>query len=192
MGENPSNAIFTTLPPSLRIGIRECVESSRKASVLGAGHETILELHTERNNMWRPILLTMVLLAFIDCGLARGAQVKIVNPKNLPVDEERVNLLYPMACQEVAESLRVRDAKMLEYPLTLVLGEQVERYTIDHTTGEGTIYLQQWDETSFASSAVMLAVHHVLTDQQFRMVVMKTLKRFRNTVPVTVAEARKR
>ena len=191
MAQNPPNTTFATVHTSLRIGICGCVES-HKASVLGVEHETILDLRTEWNNMWRPILLNMVFLAFVGCELAQGAQVKIVNAKNLPVNEERVNLLYTMACQEVAESLHVRDAKMLQYPLTLVLGEQVERYTIDHATGEGTIYLQQWDEASFASSAVMLAVHHVLPDDQFRVLVMKTLKRFWNTSPVTVAEARKR
>ena len=63
-----------------------------------------------------------------------------------------------------------------------------ERYSIEVSTG--TIYLQKWDETSFASGATLLAFHRVLSDEQFRIVAMKALKRFWNTRPVTVSEAR--
>ena len=69
-----------------------------------------------------------------------------------------------------------------------VLGEEYERYSIEVSTA--TIYLQKWDETSFASGATLLAFHGVLSDEQFRIVAMKALKRFRNTRPVTVSEAR--
>jgi hypothetical protein len=139
---------------------------------------------------WR--LFTAVLLALAGCGWARGGQVTIENPKNLPIDAARVNLLYIMVCQEVAETFHIRDYKRLEYPLTLVLGEERERYVIDHSTGEGTIYLQQWDESRFTGSAVMVAFHQALSTEQFRLLVAKTLKRFWNASPVTVAEAKHR
>jgi hypothetical protein len=38
----------------------------------------------------------------------------------------------------------------------------------------------------------MIAVDHLLSNDQFREVVVKTLKRFWNTSPVTVSEARNR
>jgi len=125
-------------------------------------------------------------------GKALGAQLTIENPKNLPVDETQVQLLYTMICQEVAEAFHVDNYKNLQYPPTLVLGEEYERYLIDHKTGAGTIYLEKWDEAHFAAPAAMLALHHVLSDEQFRAVVMKSLKRFSNTRPITVADAKRR
>jgi len=142
--------------------------------------------------MWRRVFPVVLLLTFVVGSRALGAELTIENPKNLPVDEAQVKLLYAMICQEVAEALHVRDYKGLQYPLTLVLGEEYERYLIDHRTGAGTIYLEKWDEAHFAAPAAMLALHHVLSDEQFRAVVMKSLRRFSNTRPVTVAEAKKR
>jgi hypothetical protein len=140
---------------------------------------------------WR-FCFGVVLLAVLACGKTRGAQVTIENPKNLPIKEEEVNLLYTMVCQQVAENFQVRDYKRLESPLTVVLGEDREGYWIDHLNGAATIHLQKWDEARFASAAVMIAVDHLLSNDQFREVVVKTLKRFWNTSPVTVSEARNR
>jgi len=67
-----------------------------------------------------------------------------------------------------------------------VLGEEYERYSIQVSTG--TIYLQKWDETSFASGATLLAFRRVLSDEQFRIVVMKALKRFRIQDPLLSAK----
>ena len=141
--------------------------------------------------MWRRGLLGVLLLTLLACGWAEGAQVTIENPKNLLVDEGQVKVLYTMICQEVADTLHVPDLNQLEYPLTLVLGEERERYLIDHQTGAGTIYLEKCDETRFAAAAAMLALHHVLSNEQLRAVVMKSLRRFSKTRPVTIAEARK-
>ena len=138
--------------------------------------------------MWWRVYASVVLLMTVGRGCVQGAQVTIENPKNLPVNEERVNLLYTMICQEMAKTYHIRDYKKLEYPLTLVLGEEYERYSIEVSTG--SIYLQKWDETRFASGATLLAFHRVLSEEQFRIVAMKALKRFRNTRPVTVSEAR--
>jgi hypothetical protein len=125
------------------------------------------------------------------CSSVRGAQITIENPRNLPLKEERVTLLYTVVCQEVATAFHIRDYKTLEVPLTLILGEGRERYTFDHRDGSGTTYLQKWDETRLASVAVMIAFHHVLSDERFRRVVMKTLKRFESVSPVTVTQAKK-
>jgi hypothetical protein len=42
------------------------------------------------------------------------------------------------------------------------LGQDRERYTIDHQTGPATINLRELDEVSFAASAVGIAVPHAL------------------------------
>jgi hypothetical protein len=108
------------------------------------------------------------------------------------VKDEEVNLLYTMVCEQVAQDFHVRNYKNLEVPLTLVLGEEAERYVIDHLTGAGTIYLRQWDETYFAGAAVMIAFHRVLTNGQFQAEVKKVLTRFSKIAPETLTAARNR
>ena len=132
----------------------------------------------------------VVALALLGCSWARGAEVTIENPQTLPVNRGQVSLLYTMICQEVGDTYRIRDYQKLEYRLTLVLGEEHEHYVIDHPPGTATIYLQKWDETRFASAAAMLALHHLLSGEQFRDVVMKALKRYRIARPITVNEAK--
>lgn len=146
----------------------------------------------EGDDMTFMLRASLLLLAFLGCGWVRAAQVTIENPKKLPVKEEEVNLLYTMVCQQVAKDFHVRNYKNLESPLTLVLGEDRERYVIDHLTGAGTIYLHQWDEVHFASAAVMIAFHHVLSNNQFREEVKNVLTRFSKIVPETISAARNR
>jgi len=135
---------------------------------------------------------SVLLLAFLGLEWVLAAQVTIENPKKLPVKEEEVNLLYTMVCQQVAQDFHVRNYKNLESPLTLVLGEDRERYVIDHLTGAGTIYLHQWDEAHFASAAIMIAFHHVLSNDQFQEEGKNVLRRFSKIVPETISAARNR
>ena len=135
---------------------------------------------------------SVLLLAFLGFAWVLAAQVTIENPKKLSVKEEEVNLLYTIVCQQVAQDFHVRDYKNLEPPLTLVLGEDRERYVIDHLTGAGTIYLHQWDEVHFASAAIMIAFHHVLSNDQFQEEGKNVLRRFSKIVPETISAARNR
>lgn len=139
--------------------------------------------------MWWRIYLSAAVLTFLGCGQAWPAEVTIENPKNLPVREEQVTLLYNMICQEVAKTYHIHDYRKLERPLTLVLGEDRERYASD-AEGIGTIYLRKWDEARFAACAAKLAVNGVLSHEQFSVVVLKTLQRYRNVKPITASEAR--
>src|SRR6266481_683229 len=134
---------------------------------------------------------SLLLLAFLCCGWVQAAQVTIENPKKLPVQEEEVNLLYTIVCRQVAQDFHVPNYKNLESPLTLVLGEDRERYVIDHL-GAGTIYLLQWDEAHFASAAVRITFHHVLSSGQFQEEVKNVLTRFSKIVPETISAARNR
>ena len=133
--------------------------------------------------MRRMIFLLAVLLSSADrlCGA-----VTIENPKSLPVDDGQVNLLYTMTCEEIADTYHVRNYKDLQVPLTLVLGEDDERYVIDHMTGAGTIYLKQWNEQNFVAAAVLIAFHRVLTKERFNLEVIKILTRFERVKPQTV------
>jgi hypothetical protein len=137
-------------------------------------------------------ILTILCFALFGAVSLRAGKVTIENPKGLPVKQEEVTLLYTLVCQEVAESYHVKNYKDIEAPLTLVLGEERERYLIDHLTGADTIYLQQWNESHFAAAAVMIAFHHVLSNDRFQVVATKALKRFSKIEPETVTTARNR
>jgi hypothetical protein len=132
---------------------------------------------------------SMLLFCLFGCSIAR-AQVTIENPKNLSVDEKRVNLLFNMACQEIAHLFHVHDERQLEAPLTLILGQDDEQYVIDSRTQ--TIYLKEWNEPHFVGSVVRLAIQRLLSTEQFRKVVNRTLERYSDASPITVTEARKR
>lgn len=92
--------------------------------------------------MWWRVYRGAALLAVVSCGWAQAAEVMIENRRNLPVNPEQVSLLDTMICQEMAGAYHIRDYKKLEFPLTAVLREEHERYTIDHPIGTATIYLQ--------------------------------------------------
>jgi hypothetical protein len=137
-------------------------------------------------------ILTILCFALFGVGTMRAGKVTIENPKGLTVKQEEVSLLYTLVCQQVAESFHVKNYKDIEVPLTLVLGEERERYLIDHLTRGGIIYLQQWSESHFAAAAVMIAFHHVLSSDQFQVVAAKALKRFSKIAPETLTTARNR
>jgi len=134
----------------------------------------------------------LFLVALLFARAACGADVRIENPKGLAIDQVQVNVLYTMTCQEVASAYHVRNYSDLQVPLTLVLGGDDERYTIDHGTGAGTVYLRHWDDQLFVAAAVMIAYHHVLSDQTFRREVTKILTRFNKVKPQTVADLRRK
>jgi hypothetical protein len=141
---------------------------------------------------WTWLFTAAALLTLCVVGPACGAAVTIENPKALPVDDSQVNLLYTITCQEIGEAYHVRNYKDLQVPLTLVLGQDDERYVIDHVTGAGTIYLRQWIEQNFVAAAVMIAFHRVLSNDQFKSEVVKILTRFERIKPQTVTALRRR
>ena len=137
-------------------------------------------------------LLRVTFLSFIASGPTFGGAVTIQNPKSLPVNAGQVNILYTMTCQEIAEAYHIPNYQELEVPLTLVLGENAERYVIDHLTGAGTVFLKQWTEQNFVAAAVMIAFHRVLSNDQFNLEVARILTRFERIKPETVTALRDR
>ena len=137
------------------------------------------------------IRASVLLLAFLGSAWVLAAQVSR-KPEKASREGRRGQPPYTMVCEQVAQDFHVRNYKNLEVPLTLVLGEEAERYVIDHLTGAGTIYLRQWDETPFASAAILIAFHHVLTNGQFQAEVKNVLTRFSKIAPETLTAARNR
>lgn len=141
---------------------------------------------------WAWLLTAATVLSLFVAGPVSGAVVTIENPKGLPVNDGQVTLLYTMTCQEIAEAYHVRNYKDLQVSVTLVLGEDDERYVIDHLTGSGTIYLRQWIEQNFVAAAVMIAFHRVLSNDRFKSEVTKILRRFERVKPQAVTALRRR
>lgn len=138
------------------------------------------------------LFTTAVLVTVCTARPACGADVTIENPKGLPVDASQVNFLYTITCQEIAEVYHVRNYKDLQVSLTLVLGEDDERYVIDHLTGAGTVYLREWIEQNFVAAAVMIAFHRVLSNDGFNSEVAKILTRFAKVKPQTATALKRR
>ena len=88
------------------------------------------------------------------------AQVTIQNPQHLEIPEHRVQILHNIVCRVVAEEFHIQESKV-QGPVTVVLGEQQERTVADEFSGVYTIYLEHWDERTFASSDVRLMIQRM-------------------------------
>lgn len=130
----------------------------------------------------------LVLLVGTGCA---AAQVRIVNPQHLSVPEERVNLLYRMSRDVVAHEFQLKDARRMDFPLTLVLGEQNEQLQLDEDHQVYSVLLDKWDESKFVTSVMRLAVWRVVPRQRRNELVLEILKRAREVGPVRVEELNK-
>jgi hypothetical protein len=110
------------------------------------------------------------------------AQITIKNPKHLSVPDNKPQVLFRMACQQVAEEFHIVDPAKLQFPVTVVLGE-ASRYTADEDTQAYTIYLERWDDVRFVSSVVMLAAHRVVTRERYKRMVLEALRRANEVMP---------
>jgi hypothetical protein len=123
-------------------------------------------------------------------GSATLAQITIKNPKHLPVPDDKPQVLFRIACQQVAEEFHIVDPAKLQFPVTVVLGE-ASRYTADEDTQTYTIYMERWDDVHFVSSVVMLAAHRVVTRERYKKMVMEALRRANEVMPVQAADLQK-
>lgn len=77
-------------------------------------------------------------------------------------------------------------------PKSSSVGEDDERYVIDHLTGAGTVYLRRWIEQNSVAAAVMIAFHRVPSKDRFNSEVTKILTRFGRVKPQAVTALRRR
>jgi hypothetical protein len=118
------------------------------------------------------------------------AQITIKNPKHLSVPDDKPQVLFRIACQQVAEEFHIVDPAKLQFPVTVVLGE-ASRYTADEDTQAYTIYMERWDDARFVSSVVMLAAHRVVTRERYKRMVLEALRRANEVMPVQAADLQK-
>jgi hypothetical protein len=121
---------------------------------------------------------------------ATRAQITIKNPKHLSVPDNKPQVLFRMACQQVADEFHIVDPAKLQFPVTVVLGE-ASRYTADEETQAYTIYLERWDDVRFVSSVVMLAAHRLVTRERYKKMVLEILRRADQVTPVQLADLQK-
>jgi hypothetical protein len=74
--------------------------------------------------------------------------------------------------------------------MRLVLGEKAERFTIDDPSGNGTIYLEKWNEGKFAVAAMRLAVQHLLAPDRQKHMLEEIVRRTHEIAPVKAAQLR--
>jgi hypothetical protein len=121
---------------------------------------------------------------------ATFAQITVKNPKHLPLPDYKLQALYRIACQQVAAEFHIVDPARLDFPLTVVLGE-APHYTSDDDKQLYVIYLDRWDDVRFTSSVVLLAAHRVVTRERYKKMVLETLRRANEIMPVQAAELQK-
>jgi hypothetical protein len=127
---------------------------------------------------------TIALLFIVLASVLGSGQITIDNPKHLDIPEGRAKVLLNVACKVVGEKFH-RNPANLEFPVILVLG-QPWHYTADADNGVYAIYLETWDDTRFASSAMMLAVSRVVPTNQYKEMVAEILKRSKQILPVRI------
>ncbi len=119
------------------------------------------------------------------------AQVTIQNEKHREVPEQKVQLLYRMACAVAAERFHVK-AQDAEFRVVLVLGDPDERFLADTIHAAYTIYMDNWDEEKFASTLVLIEANRLTRIQQYKQMVLEVLRRSNKAAPVTVGQLRRK
>jgi hypothetical protein len=141
-----------------------------------------------RRNFMNPLIAGTALFLFAN-SLA-FAQLTIDNPKHLDVPQEKAKVLLRLACRTVAKEFHSREQSKVEFDFRLVLGEKEERYGIDDKTGVPTLYLQQWNETKFATAAIRLAVQKSVDRNREERMISDILQRSEQIVSIPANKLR--
>ena len=129
---------------------------------------------------------TAVLL-LLATSLSR-AQLTIENPKHLDVPEPQAQALFQTTTRVLESEFHSPGALENKFRIRLVLGEKPERFTIDDPLGNGTIYLERWNEGRFAVATMRLAVQHLLAPERQKRMLEEIVRRTNEIAPVSAAE----
>jgi len=119
------------------------------------------------------------------------AQLTIENPKKLNVPESQVQALFVNINHVMESEFHSPGTLQGRFRVRLVLGEQQERFTIDDPDGNGTIYMEHWDEGKFTVSTMRLALQHLMGPDRQKKLLGEIGRRMRETAPITAAQLRK-
>ena len=150
---------------------------------------TVLEL---RGAIARSFMLavhwTSVLLVAAS-SLVR-AQLVIENPRHLDVPEQQAQVLFQTTARVLESEFHSPRSLENTFRMRLVLGEKAERFTIDDPSGNGTLYLEKWNEGKFAIAAMRLAVQHLLVPERQKRMLEEIVRRTHEITPVKAAQLR--
>jgi hypothetical protein len=121
---------------------------------------------------------------FTCATLSLRAQVTILN-NGVAVPEKDVNLLFRTSCRVMTEEFHLDSACGVDFPVTLVLGDQNERVSGDELKQEYFIYMNQWNEAQFATSASRLILQHMVSRDRKTRIVAEILRRVNRMAPVS-------
>jgi hypothetical protein len=129
---------------------------------------------------------SIALLVFASSFLR--AQLTIENPKHVEVPEQQAQALF-LVTQRVMES-EFHSPGSLEnrFRMRLVLGQAPEHFTVDDAQGNGTLFLEKWDDGKFAVAAMRLAVQHLLGPERQQKMLQEIRKRTSEVAPVPVSK----
>jgi hypothetical protein len=133
--------------------------------------------------VWRRT--TVLLLA--TCSWIQ-AQLVLENPKHLKVPEQQAQALFLTTNRVMEKEFSVPGALENKFRMKLVLGEAHERYTIDDAQGDGTLYLERWNEYKFTNVAMRLAIQQLLVPERQERMIDVIVRRAHEIAPVSAAE----
>ena len=119
------------------------------------------------------------------------AQLKIENPQHQDVPESQAQALFQTTTQVLEAEFHTPGALENTFRMRLVLGDKAERFTIDDPQGNGTLYMDRWNEGKFAVATMRLAIQHLLGPERQKRMLDEIVKRTREVAPVSAADLRR-
>jgi len=128
-------------------------------------------------------------LLLLGSSLVR-AQLVIENPKHLEVPEQRAQAVFLTTMRVMEKEFHSQGTLENTFRLRLVLGEKPERFTIDDPSGNGTVYMERWNEGKFAVTAMRLSIQHLLVPERQKHMLEEIVRRTHEIAPVTASQLR--
>ena len=126
-------------------------------------------------------------LLLLTSSLVR-AQLTIENPKHLNVPESQAQALFVTTTRVMEKEFNAPGALENKFHMKLVIGEKPERFTIDDPAGNGTLYLESWNEFKFATVTMRLAIQQLLVPERQQRMLDVIVRRAHEIAPVSAAE----
>jgi hypothetical protein len=117
-------------------------------------------------------------------------QLIVENPKHLNIPEEQAKALFLTTTRVMEKEFNVPGALENKFRMKLVLGEAQERFTIDDAQGNGTLYLERWNEFKFATVTMRLAIQQLLVPERQKRMLDAIARTTSEIAPISAADLR--
>jgi|SRR5215470_7466267 len=119
------------------------------------------------------------------------AQLTIENPKHLEVPDPLAQALFLTASRVVETEFHCLASAENTLRIRLVLGQTTEHLTENDSFGNGSIYLERWDENKFAFAAMRLVLLRIIGPHRQERMLREIVSRAHDIAPVRPAELHK-